>query len=457
METVHKRKREEENSVLILLEIALELLVFLLVYYYTWKEYYREVSAFPYYGWGKIILIFIYAIIVFVMIRLNDGFLFGYRKSAEIVISQWVSLFVADLLTYLQLCLMANKLLHPSGMLIIFFLDIIVSATFTVIYSAIYRHQFVPLRMLLISGKADGEAERIKEKIMSQGKRYSVEEVISPDIPMSDLQKKLFSYDGIIITDVSAEKRNDILKFAYAHEIRTYVSPKISDILVNGAETVNLFDTPLRLIKGLGISLGERFIKRMLDIILSFITLIILSPLFLIIAISIKICDSGPVLFKQNRVTKDGRIFALLKFRSMVVDAEKIDGARLASQNDLRVTRVGRFLRRTRMDELPQLINIIRGEMSIVGPRPERPELYEKYCDDIPEFSLRLKVKGGLTGYAQVYGRYNTGAIDKLKYDLMYIGNYSLGLDFKVMLLTIGVLFKKEATEGVFEKDNGVK
>jgi len=195
----------------------------------------------------------------------------------------------------------------------------------------------------------------------------------------------------------------------------------------------------------------------MLDITLSFITLIILSPLFLIIAISIKICDSGPVLFKQNRVTKDGRIFALLKFRSMVVDAEKIDGARLASQNDLRVTRVGRFLRRTRMDELPQLINIIRGEMSIVGPRPERPELYEKYCDDIPEFSLRLKVKGGLTGYAQVYGRYNTGAIDKLKYDLMYIGNYSLGLDFKVMLLTIGVLFKKEATEGVFEKDNGVK
>ena len=142
----------------------------------------------------------------------------------------------------------------------------------------------------------------------------------------------------------------------------------------------------------------------------------------------------------------------IYKFRSMVVNAEGDGKARLAAENDKRITPVGQFIRKTRLDELPQLINVLKGEMSIVGPRPERPEIIAEYEKKIPEFSCRLKVKGGLTGYAQIYGKYNTTPYDKLKMDMMYIQNYSFLLDIKLILMTAKVIFMKESTEGVHEE-----
>ncbi|MEG0541922.1 MAG: sugar transferase [Angelakisella sp.] len=162
-----------------------------------------------------------------------------------------------------------------------------------------------------------------------------------------------------------------------------------------------------------------------------------------------KLQDGGPVFYKQARLTLDGREFTLYKFRSMIVDAESKCGAQLAQKNDARITPVGRFIRKVRLDELPQLINILRGDMSIVGPRPERPEIVSEYEDYIPEFRFRLKVKAGLTGYAQVLGKYNTTPYDKLKLDLMYIEKYSFLLDIKLILMTIKILFMPASTEGV--------
>jgi len=179
--------------------------------------------------------------------------------------------------------------------------------------------------------------------------------------------------------------------------------------------------------------------------------MVVALPVMLVIAAAIKLDDHGPVFYKQERVTLDGKLFKILKFRSMIVNAEKDGKSIPATDNDPRITRVGKFIRATRLDELPQILNILKGDMSIVGPRPERLEHVEKYSKDIPEFNYRLKVKGGLTGYAQIYGKYNTSAYDKLRLDLMYIENYSILLDIKLILMTVRILFKKESTEG-FDK-----
>ena len=219
--------------------------------------------------------------------------------------------------------------------------------------------------------------------------------------------------------------------------------------MIRGGKNITLFDTPLLLVKGTGLTPAQRVAKRCMDIVLSAIALLITSPAFLAVAISIKLEDGGPVFYKQKRLTRNGREFEILKFRSMIVDAEKYAGAVLATEDDPRITKTGKVIRATRLDELPQLLNILKGDMSIVGPRPERKVIADEYCKDIPEFAYRLKVRGGLTGYAQIYGKYNTSAYDKLRLDLMYIENYSFLLDIKLIILTMRIIFSKESTEGI--------
>ena len=227
--------------------------------------------------------------------------------------------------------------------------------------------------------------------------------------------------------------------------------PKITDILIRSSEELNLFDTPILLSKNMGPQIDQLIIKRFVDIVFSSILFVLTLPLFLIIAVAIKLESKGNAFYTQKRLTKDGEVFDILKFRTMVSDAEKDGKARLSTKSDSRITKVGNILRLTRLDELPQLINIIYGQMSLVGPRPERPEIAAEYEKEIPEFTMRLKMKAGLTGYAQVHGKYNTTAYDKLKLDLTYIRNYSLWMDFKLILMTPKVLFMKDATEGIDE------
>ena len=227
--------------------------------------------------------------------------------------------------------------------------------------------------------------------------------------------------------------------------------PKITDVILKSSETLEAFDSPMFLNRNSGITPEQAVVKRLSDIIMSLMGLIIASPFMLVIAAAIKLEDHGPVFYKQKRCTKDGKVFEILKFRSMIVNAEQSGISVPATERDPRITKVGRVIRATRFDELPQIINILKGEMSVVGPRPERIEHVREYSAEIPEFKYRMAVKGGLTGYAQVYGKYNTTPYDKLKLDLLYIQNYSIFLDLEIILKTVQVMFTKESTEG-FDK-----
>ena len=282
--------------------------------------------------------------------------------------------------------------------------------------------------------------------------KYQIIEQISIEEEMARILEKLENYDAVLLNDIPNEKRNKILKHCFEKDIRVYFTPKISDIMVKGSEELNLFDTPLYLQRNLGLNIIEKVIKRFFDIVFSTIMIVLTSPIMLITAACIKVNDGGPVFFTQERCTLNRKIFKIYKFRSMIVDAEVDGKSKPAGDGDDRITKVGKIIRATRIDELPQLFNILKGEMSLIGPRPERIEHVDKYCEAVPEFAYRLKVKGGLTGYAQVYGKYNTTAYDKLKLDLIYIENYSLFLDLKILFMTLKVVFMRESTEGFTEE-----
>ena len=448
-------KRSEEKDLARKLEGMAEVFLLTVLYFYIWKTQYSVMYVRTFYGRGRIVMMGIYFIIMYVIMYLTEGLRFGNLKLFDVVVSQWISVLVTNFITFWQICLILNIMTDPVPMLWLTLLDLGITVALPFIFTWIYHLTYVPRDMVLVYGKRN--ALNLRFKILERPDKYAVTSIISSSEPFEKIKAQLLSHDAVIINDVPAEIRNDILKFCYEKDIRTYIVPKISDVIIGGASNINLFDTPLLLVRGTGLSIGQKAVKRFLDIVLSAIAIGVLSPVFLITAIAIKAEDGGSVFFRQKRVTRDGRIFTILKFRSMHEDAEKY-GAQLTVDNDPRITKVGRFIRRCRIDELPQLINIIRGDMSIVGPRPERIENYELYEKEIPEFKYRTKVKAGLTGYAQVYGKYNTTAYDKLRLDLMYIENYSIILDIKLVLMTFRTLFQKESTQGFEESflDSGV-
>lgn len=260
------------------------------------------------------------------------------------------------------------------------------------------------------------------------------------------------SYNNIFITQsVPHDIKKRIIDEAITQDKAIYFLPSMYDINITKYEMIQFADTPSFRIKRIGLNGSQQFLKRAADIVLSAVALVVLSPIFLAVAAVIKADDGGSVLYSQQRVTKDGKLFRIYKFRTMVENAEKLSGPTLASEHDPRITRPGRFLRATRIDELPQLINIFMGDMSIVGPRPERPEFVKQFRREVPYYDKRHIVKAGLTGYAQVYSKYNTDIHDKLLYDLLYIREYSLLLDIKLMILTIKTILTKDAAEGVSE------
>ncbi len=428
------------------IESVIELAIMAVAYYFVWKYmiFDRE-YFFPFLGRGKYVLMGIYFILMLVIIHLCEGFKYGILKIADVLFSQWIAIFIVNTVTYLQLCLMANIMIPVKPMLLLTVGDFLISGISVYIFFAIYERHSKASKLLMVYGNK--ESVGLKLKMDTRADSYNIKNIVSIDEGIDKICQMLADYDGIVISDVSAEQRNDLLKYCYMHEIETYITPKISDVIISGGEGIHQFDTPLVMINTTGLTPEQELVKRIFDVILCVIAAVVLSPLMLIVALAIKLEDHGPVFYKQARVTKDGKVFDILKFRSMVEDAEQ----RPATDDDDRITKVGHVIRATRIDELPQIFNIIKGDMSIVGPRPERTEHVEKYTAAIPEFEFRNKVKGGLTGYAQIYGKYNTSAYDKIKLDLMYIENYSFLLDLKLILMTIRIVFKKESTEG-FDK-----
>lgn len=257
-------------------------------------------------------------------------------------------------------------------------------------------------------------------------------------------KEKVCQNDTVFLKDLPSAQRNELLKYCYEQGKQVYCTTKLSDVLIRGAGLTQYNDSPVLFSAKFGYGMGYRIGKRILDIMASLFFLVALSPVFLIVACKIKLEDGGTVFYHQTRCTENEKEFQIYKFRSMIMNAEGKEGARLTEENDRRLTRTGRFIRKTKLDELPQLFNILKGEMSFVGPRPERPEFIAAAKKEIPEFVLRTKVKAGLTGYAQVMGNYNTDFLDKLKWDLMYIENASLFLDAKILLMTVWVILRKE-------------
>lgn len=441
-----KRKRGISKSMMRFLVAFVEVLLLTLTYYLGWRHGYTS-PAFPdYLERGKYVLMGVYGVLLSLLMYNTEGFLYGNLKKFELSFAQWTGLIFTNFITYFQLCLIANKMISPMPLLLITVIGMVVCVLVVLVSSALFHHFYQPHNMVMIIGSEN--AVSMKIKIDARRDKYQVNKLVLEKDGFDKICNEILKYESVILNDVTAELRNDILKFCYEREIPVYAVPKISDVIIRGAEDIQLFDTPLILIKSTGLSRAQRFAKRCVDILLSGIGLIITLPLMLLIALAIKIEDGGPVFYKQKRATRDYREFEILKFRSMIVDAEKAGEVIPATGKDPRITKVGRIIRAARVDELPQILNILRGDMSIVGPRPERLEHVQKYAEEVPEFSYRLKVKGGLTGYAQIYGKYNTNAYDKIRLDLMYIENYSIWLDIKLILLTIRVMFQKESTEG---------
>lgn len=428
---------------------AFILTVLTLIFAYVWFHFYANKKVIRMtFGRGNLVIVGLYAIIVFLFYKVYGGFKVGYLRVFEVLYSQILSVLCVNVITYFQLALIGRWKFMQNMLPMVYMTiaDIVIVVIWVVFMRWIYTRIYPPREMLLVYGEKN--PEDLINKISSRKDKYHICERVHLSRGVEEIKKKIDEYPAVILGDIPAQSRNIFLKYCFEKNIRCYSIPKLSDIMLRNADTIHLFDTTLLLSRNRGLSAEQQMAKRAMDIVCALAGLIIASPFMIIIAILIKVYDGGPVFYKQKRLTMDGKVFEILKFRSMRVESET-KGARLAMKNDDRVTPVGKVLRNIHFDELPQIFNILKGDMSLVGPRPERPEIAEEYLKEIPEFNYRLKVKAGLTGYAQVYGKYNTTPYDKLKLDLAYIETYSFLQDIKLIMLTFKILFQKENTEGV--------
>ncbi len=446
------RQIESMKRFIILQLSFIGLLFHTAVYAYFWFEEYYPYLRFHgkanFFRNGHILIVLIYFVLLFFFASTYGVLKVGYLKPVDIFISEFFSLLFANVISYFQISLMANWVVQVRPIAQVMLIQVVFSIVWVFVCNTCYYKAFPPRDILIIHGERP--IDDIVAKFESRREKYQISKSMNIAEGLGTIKKEILkNYGAVVLWDIPVTDRNELLKYCYSRSVRVYMMPKISDVLVKGADQLHLFDTPIYLTREYALKIEQRLAKRMLDLVCASILLVIASPFMLITAIVIKAYDGGPVFYRQVRCTMGCKEFQILKFRSMRVDAEKDGVARLAAKNDSRITPVGKFIRATRIDELPQLLNILRGDMTFIGPRPERPEIIRQYMEEMPEFAFRMKVKAGLAGYAQVYGKYNTTPYDKLKLDLTYIEQYSVWLDLKLMLLTLKILIKPESTEGV--------
>ena len=413
----------------------------------AWFLYYGERTASPFYYWGNWVVVALFFILYVLFGRVYDAFLISINRISEMVYSQTLAALIAEFLLYVVICLLSKRLVNPLPLVGALCGQMLLSTAWSFLAHQWYFSHFPAKRSAIVYDVRQG-LERLVEEYGLE-KKFDVREAIDVEQCLADLSR-LDSMDTVFLSGIHSHDRNIILKYCVDRDINVYVIPRIGDVLMSGAHPMHMFHLPMLNVGRYHPSPLYLFLKRGFDILASGLATIVLSPVFIATAIAIKANDGGPVFYKQRRLTKDGALFDVLKFRSMRVDAEKDGVARLSTgDKDDRITPVGRFIRKVRIDELPQLLNILKGDMTICGPRPERPEIAAQYEKELPEFRLRLQAKAGLTGYAQVYGKYNTTPDDKLVMDLMYISHPSFWQDLQIMFATVKILFMKESTEGV--------
>ena len=416
---------------------------------YIEVNFYNTQLPKAFFFWGHVFIALVYAFILFIFSIMYGGLEIGSFRMLELSFSQGFATLITNVIFYAIVTLLAYHFPSPVAIMIGTVVQLVIAGLWIIIATKLFRFLFPPLDILLIYG--GDSVDSFVSKIKSRRHQFKITEKIDATKPIEDISKAISAHQAVMMWDVSSNERNSIFKYCYEHSVEIYTTPKIMDIVLRGSKQLHLFDTPLFLTTSTPMEFEQVVIKRVFDIVLSLFILVLAAPFILLTALAVKLCDGGSIIYKQKRLTIDNKEFYIYKFRSMSENAEADGVARLASENDSRVTPVGKFIRKVRLDELPQLINVLEGSMSFVGPRPERPEICKQYIEDMPEFSYRTKVKAGITGYAQVYGKYNTIPYDKLKLDLFYIENYSFWLDIKLIILTLKTLFKFDSTEGVAE------
>ena len=393
----------------------------------------------------------IFAVAMICLMKIYGGIPLGVKKSKEIVYPLFIATVITDFITYFQMFIMRYNFEGKNYLLDLGLMAAVIVLQLVCIFAMVYFGHYLYFRInppsatLVIYGDKDGLVSFVS-KVNKYKKQFDIRSIC--DVEEENLREIIRKHRTIFLYGLDPEKRKEVLEYCYKHNRTTYFPTRLSDIIVRSAHHVMVDDVAVMKSHFTGLSIEQEIVKRITDILISGVGLIVFSPIMLLEALAIKLEDGGPVFFRQPRVTKGGKQFNVLKFRTMIVDADKYK-KRLASQNDDRITKVGRVLRKLRIDELPQFINILKGEMSVVGPRPEQAEITEKYIEVLPEFRYRLKVKAGLTGLAQIQGKYNTTPRDKLMLDLLYIEQYSVWVDFKLIFQTLKVLFKSDSTEGV--------
>lgn len=396
-----------------------------------------------------------YGFISYYFIKTYNAYKVGHFRIRDLAFSQTLSNIISICVVYLGTAIAWWQWHNPMVFLIMLLIQWAVNVAWSYFANLIYSKRYPPLDAIIVY-KTDVDLKRIEclkgkptDRTFSISGKYRCNEDCSQEA-LNNLFNAIEDYDAVFVAGIDSWARNAVAKKCVETEKFGYFVPHIGDLILEGGSHVQSFSSP---IVGVNRKVPRReylLIKRFFDIFASLCGLIVLSPLLLCVAIIIKIEDHGPVFYKQERLTTDGKTFKLIKFRSMKVDAESDGVARLSSgENDDRITKIGRFIRKCRIDELPQLINIISGDMTIVGPRPERPEIAKQYAEELPDFELRLQVTAGLTGYAQIYGKYNTSPYEKLEFDLMYINDMNVLTDLQLMFATVRILFSKESTEGV--------
>lgn len=438
-------KKNRKDNAKIVLSLA-NVFVFVLLMLIALMTCY--VGYFFYYKNGYTLFFLLYIVLFLLFGRLFDCFNLGDTTTTDLFISHSLTLLFCNFFIYVVLCLITLRMIPVWPIIIVQAIDMLVAVGLLKAEDKFLRSEYPPQKLICIY---DGEHTDLINKLnnVNDLSMQIVESINIKKINYKKIDSLLDDIDGIVTLDIHHPDKKKLFKICYTKRLTIYDMPSITDMLIASGQVLHIVDSPIIKVNKFGPNQAERIVKRLIDILGSFILLVLTSPIMLVTAIAIKVNDKGDIFYRQARLTKDGKEFKIVKFRSMIMNAEANTGAVLAKINDNRITPIGKIIRKFRIDELPQLINILVGDMSFVGPRPERAEIYNKITQDMPEFEYRLCVKAGLTGYAQIYGKYNTPLREKLLLDLYYIEKYSLIEDVKLLILTLKAVFKPDSAEGI--------
>lgn len=368
------------------------------------------------------------------------------KKSIELIVTGAFAIILSDLMAVMIIRVYSFVWFSTWQFILTVLVQIFGYSVWTVISRIIYKTYKKPQKTVVICYDIENVDSYIN-KLKGYDDKFEITSIINYDD--ANLYYSICQSEAVFILDLSSKKREKVAQYCMALNKNIYILPELYELSVGSSSLEQIDDIPFLACKPMTLNLEQKIAKRIFDIIVSAVAILLLSPLMLVVAILIKKDDGGSVFFTQDRITENYRPFKVIKFRTMIVDAEKLSGATLSTKEDPRITKIGKTLRATRIDELPQLFNVFIGDMSFVGPRPERDVFIQEYVKTVPEFVYRLNVKAGLTGLAQVRGKYNTTPQDKLKMDLIYINEFSFLNDLKICFLTLKVIFTKDSTEGI--------